>query len=285
MWWIFPWFPSKYLILYDRNGNEYEFFDNEIEYLSKTENITIMKCRSESISLTIAVLGEDPFSNSLIYSPNELFGKYTMMWNMYFGFLIYTIFLVSTLLNVFNVYVLMILSTLITYFISVSKFRFETPSIQFVVLHEYGSIDGYPLYIYSPYPQSTLTFHQILKMINIIGETEIKDKILSDLLKETEVSNELVKRLYSVITRIERQSEKIYDSTYRLANVMLHDVLHEIHEKTERTIGRIRKFWILVGIVLFIFGLVLGFTMGSSITITVGEENVTASNITSIITH
>ncbi len=268
-WWLFPWFPRKYLVLYDKDGETYEYIDDEIRYLVKSDSITLIKCRYGSISKTVAVMGQDPFVHANIYSPSELFGRFTMQWTMGFGFLIYTIFMIAAFLNFFNEWLIMLMLSMGIYFMAVSKMRFQTPSIQYVVLHEFGAIEGYSLYVPGPHPQSALTFSQVSRLIGRMYDPQIKDKALKELLKETEVAKEIIKRLYGVIVRIERQSDKIYDSTYRLANLMAHDVLEEINEKAEKIISRTKKIWMVLAIVAFIIGLAIGYLAGGSIGVSV----------------
>ena len=286
-WFLFPWFPRKYLVLYDKDGEVYEFIDDEIKYLVKSSNITVIKCRYDSTSKTVAVLGEDPFVHANIYSPSELFGRYTMQWTMMFGFLIYTIFMISAFLNLFNEYLIMLMLTLGIYFLAVSRMRFQTPSIQYVVLHEFGSVEGYNLYVPGPYPQSRLTFSQVSRLTGRMYDPQIKDKLLKELLKEVEVGKEIIKRLYGVIVRIERQSDKIYDSTYRLARLMAHDVLEEINERAEQIISRTKRFWMLMAIIAFVIGLAIGYLAGQSVGIGISPPiNAThaATNASSIVT-
>lgn len=282
-WWLFPWFPRKYLVLHDKDGEVHEFIDDEIRYIVKSDNITVIKCRFESNTKTVAILGQDPFVHANIYSPSELFGRYTMQWTMGFGFLIYTIFMFAAFLNLFNEWLIMLMIALGIYFMSVSRIRFQTPSVQYVVLHEFGSIEGYPLYVPGPHPQSALTFSQVSRLIGRMYDPSIKDRLLKELLKEVEVGKEIIKRLYGVIVRIERQSDKIYDSTYRLARLMAQDVLEEINERAERIIIKTKRFWMLMALVAMIIGFIIGYLVGQSVGISVSPpelHNVTSSIVT-----
>jgi len=172
------------LVLYDKDGEVYEFIDVEIRYIVKSDNITVIKCRYGNITKTVAVLGQDPFVHANIYSPSELFGRYTMHWTMYFSFLIYTVFMLCAFLNLFNEYLILLMVSLGTYFLAVNRIKFQTPSIQYVTLHEFGSIEGCPLYVPGPTPQSALTFSQVSRLIGRMYDPRIKDKALKELLKE-----------------------------------------------------------------------------------------------------
>jgi len=269
IWWILPWFPRRYLVLYDKNGETYEFVDDEISYMSRSENITLIKCKYDGVSKSVAVMGPDPFVYASLYAPSELFGRYTIRWSVGFGFLLYSVFLISAMLNLFNEYLIMGMFMMLIYFLSVSRFRFNTPSVQYVCLHEFGSAEGYQLYVPGPAPQSSLAFSQVMRLTGRLYDPSIKDRALNELMKEIEVHREIVKRLYGLIVRIERQSDKIYDSTYRLARLMASDILDEIREEAEKKILRSRRFWMLIAIIALLIGLAVGYILGQSLGISV----------------
>ena len=265
-WLLFPWFPRRYLVLYDKDGEIYEFIDDEIRYVVKTQNITVMKCRYNGVSRTAAVLGEDPFVHAQVMSPSELFGRYTMQWTMYFGFIIYSAFMLGVFTNlVMYSWFIFVLLLMMVYFLAVNRMRFHTPSIQYIALHEYGSIEGYPLYVPGPQPQSRLTFSQVSRFTGRLFDPRIKDKVLKELLKETEVAREIIKRLYGVIVRIERQSDRIYDSTYRLASLLGADIIEEFKERLEKEYRRKSRFWMLIALIALVLGLAIGYVAGSTV--------------------
>ena len=255
-------------MLYDKDGTVHEYIDDEIRYIVKSSNITVMKGTWESgnETKTLAVLGEDPFVHAQVLSPSELFGRYTMQWTMYYGFIMYTLFMFAVLFN-FIVYTsfLFAMLTMAIYFLAVTKMRFQVPSIQYVSLHEYGSIEGYPLYVPGPQPQSALTFSQVSRLIGRMYDPQLKDKLLQELLKEVEVGKEVIKRLYGVLIRVERQSDRIYDTTYRLASLMSADVIEELRDKVEREARRKTRFWMFISLISLIVGLAIGFIVGSGV--------------------
>lgn len=264
-WYLFPWFPRRYLVLYEKNGNIYEFIDDEIENIVRSKYITMIKCRYGNVSKTVVVPGEDPFVYATLLTPGEMFGRFTMNWTTTWFFILYTVFMAMAMMNIFNEYMVMALISLAVYVTSISKVRFHTPSIQYISLHEYGIVSGYPTYVPGPIPGSKLSLSQVMRFTGKLYDPDYKDKMLKDLLKEAEVAREIIKRLYGVIVRIERQSDKIYDSTYRLAQLMASDVLEEIQEKTEKYITRQKRFWMGIALLSLLMGLIIGYMAGSSI--------------------
>ncbi len=264
-WYLFPWFPRRYLVLYDKTGDVYEFIDDEIENIVRSKHITMIKCRYGTISKTAIVPGEDPFVYATLLTPGEMFGRFTINWSTTWLFILYTVFMIMAMMNIFNEYMIMALISLTIYVMSISKVKFHTPSIQYISLHEYGIVSGYPAYVPGPVPESKLSFSQVMRFTGKLHDPSYKDKMLKDLLKEAEVAKEIIKRLYGVIVRIERQSDKIYDSTYRLAQLMTSDVLEEIQSKAERIIARQKRFWTGIAIVALIIGLIIGYMAGSSV--------------------
>jgi len=283
-WWLTPWFPRKILTIYDKNGEVYECMEDEIEYVVRTEHITVIKCKYEHGGEVrykhAAVLGQDPFVYAEQFSPSELFGKETLRWTAYWVFVLYTAFMFLTMFQMMNEYVFFMLLAAGIYVMSVRKFRFESPSIRSVSLHEFGSIEGYQLYVPAPQPQSSLTFSQVMRFVGRLYDPKIKDKGMEELMKEVDTLREVVKRLYGVIIRIERQSDRIYDASYRLARLMAHDVLAEIEERAEKMIARTRRFYLLMAIAAFVVGILIGYIIGGSVTITpTPPTNTTAANV------
>jgi len=285
-WWLAPWFPRKILTIYDKNGEVYECMEDEIEYVVRTENITIIKCKYEEVEGEIrykhaAVMGQDPFVYAELFRPSELFGRETLKWTMYWAFLLYSVFVFLMMFNIVNEYVFFLMLTLGVYIMSVNRFRFNSPSIRSISLHEFGSIEGYQLYVPGPQPQSSLTFSQVMRFVGRLYDPKIKDKAMEELMKEVDTLREVVKRLYGVIIRIERQSDRIYDASYRLARLMAHDVLQEIEERAEKVIARTKRFYIILMIALFFVGLAIGYIAGGSVGISISPPQPT--NTTTIV--
>jgi len=286
-WWLVPSFPRKILTIYDKNGEVYECMEDEIEYTIRTEHITIIKCKYEEAGGEVrykhaAVMGQDPFIYAELFRPSELFGRETLKWTMYWAFLLYSVFVFLMMFNIVNEYIFFMMLTLGVYIMSVNRFRFNSPSIRSISLHEFGSIEGYQLYVPGPQPQSSLTFSQVMRFVGRLYDPKVKDKAMEELMKEVDTLREVVKRLYGVIIRIERQSDRIYDASYRLARLMAHDVLQEIEERAEKEISRAKKFYIILAGVGALVGFFIGYIIGQNVTISITPPQTTTTFITTL---
>jgi len=284
-WWLVPYFPRKILTIYDKNGEVYECMEDEIEYTIRTEHITIIKCKYEEPGgevryKHVAVLGQDPFVFAEQFSPSELFGRETLRWTMYWAFLLYSVFVFLMMFNIVNEYIFFMMLTLGVYIMSVNRFRFNSPSIRSISLHEFGSIEGYQLYVPGPQPQSSLTFSQVMRFVGRLYDPKIKDRAMEELMKEVDTLREIIKRLYGVIIRVERQSDRIYDAVHSIATVLAYDVVREIEERSEKEIARAKKFYIILMIVLFFLGLAIGYVAGGSISISTSPPQTTTTTTT-----
>jgi len=285
-WWLAPYFPRKILTIYDKNGEVYECMEDEIEYVVRTEHITVIKCKYEESEGEIrykhaAVMGQDPFVYAEQFSPSELFGKETVRWSMYWFMALYTVFIFLMMFQMVNEYIFFVFAILGVYIMSVRKFKFESPSIRVVSLHEFGSIEGYQLYVPGPRPQSSLTFSQVMRFVGRLYDPKIKDKAMEELMKEVDTLREVVKRLYGVIIRIERQSDRIYDAVHSIATILAHDVVREIEERAEKVIARTKRFYVILMIALFFAGLAIGYIIGGSVGISISPPEPT--NTTTIV--
>lgn len=272
-WFIYPRFPRKVLTVYDRTGElDAECFDEEIEIVARTKTMSIVKCtryngdgeEDERTWRSWATLGGDPFQYSEMYTPSELFGVYTTRWTMGMGVLVYTLFLFSLFLGfVDQVWWLMLV--LLVYILANVQ-RFGTPSIQHLTLHVAGSVGGLPFAAPGPVPQSVLSLSQLLQVLHqpdmIAG-----DETVRDLVKEIESLKEVNRRLYGLIIRIERESDKMYDVAHKIAEELSHSIIEEVREAYERLLSRRTKMMLIIAFATLLLGLILGFLAGNTLSV------------------
>ncbi|MEM4618958.1 MAG: hypothetical protein QW607_01960 [Desulfurococcaceae archaeon] len=265
-WMIYPRFPRKVLFVYSREGSlDGECYDEEIDVLVRTRNLTVVRCThygdGEEAWRSWGTIGGDPFQFSENISPSEIFGVYTTRWSMGYFMVMYTMLMfglidVSILTNMW-----WILIVLFVYMITNIQ-RFNTPSIRYLVTHVIGNVGGLPLIMPGPTPQSVLSMSQLMKTLKQ-PELAIQDETISELVKEIEGLKEVNKRLYGLIIRIEKESDRIYDVVHKLGEELSHSVVEEIREGYERLLTRRTKIMVLLMIVTLILGLMIGFLLGN----------------------
>ncbi|MEM4847450.1 MAG: hypothetical protein QW794_06805 [Thermosphaera sp.] len=265
-WFIYPRFPRKVLTVYDRTGElDAECFDEEIETVVRTKNLTVIRCtrynEDEQEWRTWGTLGGDPFQYSELYTPSEIFGIYTTRWTVGMGLVVYTLFLFSLFLGfVDQVWWLMLV--LLVYIIANTQ-RFGTPSIRHLSLHVVGSLGGLPFLVPGPTPQSSLSMSQLMRVLHQ-PEMVVNDDTVRDLVKEIESLKEVNRRLYGLIIRIERESDKMYDVAHKIAEELSHSIIEEVRESYEKLLTRRTKVMTLLMFAMLLLGLILGFLAGTT---------------------
>ncbi|MEM4429612.1 MAG: hypothetical protein QXM08_00430 [Thermofilaceae archaeon] len=265
-WFIYPRFPRRVLSVYDRTGVvDSACFDEEIETVVRTKNLTVIRCvrhgEDEQEWRTWATLGGDPFQYSELYTPSELFGVYTSRWSMWMGLVVYTLFLLSLFLG-FTEQIWWLVLVLLIY-IAGNVQRFGTPSIRCLSLHVVGSIGGLPFTVPGPVPQSVLSLSQLLQILHQ-PEMVVNDDTVRELVKEIESLKEVNKRLYGLIIRIERESDKLYDVAHKIGEELSHSIIEEVRESYEKLLTRRTKMMLIIAFAMLLLGLILGFLAGTT---------------------
>ncbi|MEM4619993.1 MAG: hypothetical protein QW607_07240 [Desulfurococcaceae archaeon] len=265
-WMLYPRFPRKVLFVYTREGDlDSECYDDEIDVLVRSKNLTVVRCvhveDGEETWRSWGTFGGDPFQFSENISPSEIFGIYTTRWSMGYFMVMYTLIMfglidVSILANLWWALIVMFV-----YMITNIQ-RFNTPSIRYLVTHIVGSVGGLPLVVPGPIPQSVLSMSQLLKTLRQ-PDLLNQDETVRELVKEIEGLKEVNKRLYGLIIRIEKESDRIYDVVHKLGEELSHSVVEEIRESYEKLLTRRTKLMILLMFVTLILGLMIGFLVGS----------------------
>jgi len=272
-WYLYPTFPSLVLTVVDKTappsrerppkfvGESY--YDEEVEYLFKSESVSVLRLKRGDSIKTIASL-IDPIEVATIEAPGTVFWRHTSRWTTMWIIPLYTVYFSLLVVGALNIPALSILGMLLIYIMSVRSFRFWTQSVRSIVLHEVGVLANLPLYVPGPWDHSTLSMAEILKRLRV-AEVEIRDRMVAELLKDLEAQREVNNRLRALIARIERQSDMIYDMSHRLAEYLSKDYIERLSKEYDAQLARARRFYLLMAIAMLVLGAVIGMTLASGL--------------------
>ncbi|MEM4592470.1 MAG: hypothetical protein QW196_03630 [Sulfolobales archaeon] len=271
-WFIYPRFPRKVLTVYDRAGEfDAECFDEEIEIVTRTKTMSIVKCTRHSEDNPLwrswAVLGEDPFQYADLSTPSEMFGVYTTKWTV--GMILMGFFLFLFTLFLGFIEHAWWLTLMLVVYIVVNIKRFSTPSIQHLTLHEVGLVGDLPFLVPGPQPQSKLSMSQLLKVLQR-PEMIVGDETVRELTKEIEALKWAYKRLFGLVAgMIERESDKVYDVdvVHKIREVLSPLIIEEVRENYRRLLSRRTRMMLILVFVALIVGLVLGFLARNTLSV------------------